>query len=54
MANFKRRKPKRARAGCKLCKPHKQNGPGGDALSPNVKRKLQGDDWKRVEGAGVD
>ncbi len=26
MANFKRRRPKNARAGCLLCHPHKANG----------------------------
>jgi hypothetical protein len=26
MAHHKRRKPKNARAGCLLCKPHKSNG----------------------------
>ena len=26
MANHKRRKPKSARSGCLLCKPHKANG----------------------------
>jgi hypothetical protein len=43
--HHKRGKPKRARAGCKLCKPHKQNGQGGDALHASVKRKLQDDEW---------
>jgi hypothetical protein len=28
MANHKRRRPKNRRAGCLLCKPHKQNGWG--------------------------
>lgn len=26
MANFKRKRPKNARAGCLMCKPHKMNG----------------------------
>ena len=36
--NHKRRKSKRQRAGCKMCKPHKQNGQGSDALPISVRR----------------
>ncbi len=28
--HFKRKRPKSARAGCLLCKPHKANGCGGE------------------------
>lgn len=28
--NHKRRKPKNARAGCLMCKPHKMNGASGE------------------------
>lgn len=49
MANHKRHRSKRARAGCKLCKPHKQPGQGLDALAPRVKKAIQPDEWKRQE-----
>lgn len=32
MAKFKRRRPKKARAGCLLCRPHKRNGAPPDSL----------------------
>jgi len=44
MAHHKRRRPKHQRAGCLLCKPHKDER-AGKALrrqKPSVRRKLQG------------
>jgi hypothetical protein len=51
--HFKRRRPKNARAGCLMCKPHKANG-----LCPrhknmrmgNRRRYLAGEDQLRREG----
>lgn len=33
--NHKRGRPKNARAGCLMCKPHKMNGAGGHKLKVN-------------------
>lgn len=33
--NHKRGKPKNARSGCLMCKPHKMNGAGGRKLKVN-------------------
>jgi len=42
MANHKRKKPKNARAGCLMCKPHKMNGASGKEKNrASVRRKLQ-------------
>ena len=40
MAHHKRKKPKPARAGCLLCKPHKGRSNGKDRLRHGVKRRL--------------
>ncbi len=40
--NHKRKRPKNARAGCLMCKPHKANGtPLKDRVRPNLLRRLQ-------------
>lgn len=39
MAHHKRRRPKNARAGCLLCKPHKANG-GSNGDSAQRKQEL--------------
>lgn len=44
MANFKRKKHKKRRAGCLMCKPHKMNGAGAEENKPSVRRKLQKED----------
>jgi hypothetical protein len=43
MAHHKRRKPKHQRAGCILCKPHKDERVkrSKDTQKPSVRRKLQ-------------
>ena len=38
--NHKRKRPKNARAGCLLCKPHKANG-AKNRQSPSVVRRVQ-------------
>lgn len=45
MANHKRRRPKHQRAGCLMCKPHKdERGKGkADRERPSVRRRLQED-----------
>lgn len=47
MANHKRRRPKHQRAGCLMCKPHKDERTN-QPVRPNVKRKLQEspDEWE--------
>lgn len=41
MANHKRRRPKNRRAGCLMCKPHKQNHAKGHGLSiADLRREL--------------
>lgn len=42
MANHKRKRPKNARAGCLMCKPHKMNG-------NNERSKLKEDVDKEIE-----
>jgi len=42
MANHKRKKPKNARAGCLMCKPHKMNG-AKNKNKASIRRKLQTD-----------
>ncbi len=43
--NHKRKRPKHQRAGCLMCKAHKDERVGAKAsLKPSVKRKLQRDD----------
>jgi len=43
--NHKRKKPKHQRAGCLMCKPHKDERVGAKAgQKPSVKRKLQDDE----------
>lgn len=39
--NHKKKKPKNARAGCLLCKPHKMNGVGLGKLKPRDRRELE-------------
>ena len=42
MANHKRKRPKKRRAGCAMCKPWKQNGQKTELLlKPSERRKLQ-------------
>lgn len=42
MANHKRRRPKHQRAGCLMCKPHKdERMPKAKQEKPAVKRKIQ-------------
>lgn len=43
MANHKRKRPKHQRAGCLLCKPHKDERVKGkpEANKPSVRRRLQ-------------
>ena len=51
--HHKRRRPKAARAGCLLCKPHKANGccPRHKNMKfGNVRRYLAGTDQLRCEG----
>jgi hypothetical protein len=50
MANHKRRRPKHQRAGCLMCKPHKDERVKGKALKDpvNVQKKIQvsHDEWE--------
>jgi hypothetical protein len=44
MAHHKRRRPKKARAGCLYCKPHKANhAPMADRDAASVRRRMQDD-----------
>lgn len=43
MAHHRRGKPKAARAGCLLCKPHKIHGNARHAIPPAVLRRRGGD-----------
>jgi hypothetical protein len=49
MANHKRKRPKHQRAGCLMCKPHKdergKNSQSNYVVKRSVRRKLQGN-WK--------
>jgi len=51
--NFKRKKPKNARAGCLMCKPHKVNGAcprHKDMKMGNLRRYQSGTYQMRCEG----
>jgi hypothetical protein len=48
--NHKRRRPKNARAGCLMCKPHKANGAKNRDRSSVVRRTQRG----RDERAGLE
>jgi hypothetical protein len=42
--NHKRKRPKKQRAGCLFCKPHKRNGVGEkEKTKPSLRRKMQDD-----------
>jgi hypothetical protein len=44
MANFKRKRPKHQRAGCLMCKPHKDERLSKkDNIKVSIQRKLQKD-----------
>ena len=53
MANHKRKRPKHRRAGCLLCKPHKDERASKkeQRQRPSVRRKLQ-DDEPGTRGSG--
>jgi hypothetical protein len=53
--HFKRKRPKSARAGCLLCKPHKANGYCADHKNMrmgNRRRYESGRDQLRCQGVG--
>ncbi len=55
--NFKRKRPKSARAGCLLCKPHKSNGcvhPSEDMRFGNRRKYESGREQLRCEGIRQD
>lgn len=53
--NHKRNRPKHQRAGCLLCKPHKDERVGGvQAEAPSVRRVLQDDDQAIPDGPECD
>lgn len=41
MSHHKRKRPKKQRAGCLFCKPHKGNGAGREKDPPKERRKMQ-------------
>lgn len=51
MAHHKRRRPKNARAGCLMCKPHKANGQKGmtSQQTPQEKRAREDEREQRRE-----
>ena len=51
MAHHKRRKPKNARAGCLLCKPHKANGCSGSHAA-QTRQELRARVSEREQVAG--
>lgn len=55
MAHHKRRRPKRQRAGCMLCKPHKRNGSNlADRNTTSLRRRLQDSVPKLIEQLELD
>ena len=48
MAHHKRRRPKKARAGCLYCKPHKGNGVGTIGKTPPSALRQTQDDVREL------